>query len=517
MTEREHRETLLASDGLSGLYDPPGHIVLSKVQRAFDAHTATFAGRATFIAMHVREAGGHPVPLLFGGSPGFVRVSDVETLEIAVPAPAWPDDRLPLDDGALYEVGLLFVIPGVKETLRMKGHLARAAHATADTPFALAFRLENAFFHCAKAFIRSRLWDQPAADDAWTGVKPFRCVRKERESSVITSFYLVREDGGAPPPFSPGQHVQVEVDLPGEAAPLRRAYSLSCAPGQQELRISVKREAAPGRVSNFLHDHLDVGLSVRLGFPAGRFVLREDSDRPVVLLSAGVGLTPMVSMLDHLVATGSGRPVWFFHAAISGHEHAMSAHVRALATRYANVHVHVCYERPTAHDRLYGQFEDEGRLDIETLKRRLPWDDYDYYLCGPGPFMTALRDGLAAHNVQPDRIRWEAFGPPTPPAVLRAAPLASSPAPDAATGHTISFVRSGTRVSWSDRYKSLLDCAEAHAIPVRSMCRTGDCMTCATAILSGTVHHTADDIDLPEPGTALLCCAVPRGPLTLDL
>ncbi|GGF68520.1 hypothetical protein GCM10007301_30240 [Azorhizobium oxalatiphilum] len=515
MSEIELREQLLASAGLAGLYDPPGNIVLSKVQRSFDHHTANFVGAATFIALHVRDGKGNPFPLLFGGSQGFVRVINATTLRIAVPASAWPGDRLPLDGDATYEVGLLFVIPGVKETLRMKGHLAQAP----DAGFALEFRLDNAFFHCAKAFIRSKLWDQPVAEETWQGLKPFRCVRKERESAVITSFYLVREDGGAPPLFSPGQHVQVEVDVPGEPAPLRRAYSLSCAPGQNELRISVKREAAPGLVSNFLHDHVEVGTSIRLGPPAGRFILREDSGRPVVLLSAGVGLTPMVSMLDHLVATGSRREIWFLHAAISGREHAMSSHVRALAARHANVHVHVCYEHPTAHDRLYGQFEAEGRLGIETLKRRLPWGDYDYYLCGPGRFMTAFIEGLNAHGVPRDRIRWEAFGPATAPASPQAGTAGTSPTapPNVDEGPTITFARSGMSMPWTDGYTSLLEFAEAHSVPVRSICRVGDCMTCSTRILSGTVDHSPTDIELPGPGTALLCCAVPKGPLSLDL
>jgi len=520
MRELEARERLLASAGLEGIYDPPGMLVMDKVLTGFDRHTKSFVSRATFIAAHVRDAVGEPFPLLLGGQPGFARVSDGTTLEVEIVEDAWPNDELPPSNGP-YQAGLLFVVPGIKETLRMKGNV-EVVPGSGDSLGKVRLHLDTTFFHCAKAFIRSKVWDAPPPDEKWKGTRAFRCIRKERESSVITSFYFVRAAGEAIPKFAPGQHVQVEVPVPGHAGPLRRSYSLSCAPNQEFIRISVKREAPPAIVSGFLTDNVEVGSMVNLAYPSGRFMLNEESERPVVMLSAGVGLTPMIAILEHLVATGSKRQIWFFHAAVSGKEHAMGAHVRGLAERNENIHARFCYGRPSTNDRLYGSFDYEGRLSLDMLKRALPWDDYEFYICGPGPFMTALIDELRAHGVSPDRIRWEAFGPGAP--VISTADIAQpSPSTNAVqvansnSSCTVRFARAGKVVQWKEGDKSLLDIAEENQIPVRSVCRSGECLTCSTRILSGEVAYPVEPPEEPEEGSVLMCLAVPRGPVMLDV
>lgn len=519
MTLPERIEARAHAADVLGLYDPPNAIVLDKVLASFDRHTADFVAAATFVAGNLRAPWGEPVPVIAGGPKGFVRVVDPRTIEIDIVAEDWPGDRFRQPVVREWVAGLLFVIPGVKETLRMKGAATVTPLSGRDgSGVRLRLHLDNTFFHCAKAFIRSRLWDV-SSPTRWKGRRPFRCVRKARESATVTSFYLAPADGGPVPMFHPGQHVPIEIPRPGDDQPLRRTYSLSNRPGEDALRITVKREASPALGSAHLHDHVAVGDVLDLRAPAGRFVLDEDATRPVVLLSAGVGLTPMVSMLEHLVATGSARAIWYIHAARSGREHAMARHVREIAASRGNVHIHVCYGSPGPEDVAGRDFDSTGRLSIDLLKRILPWDDYAFYLCGPSGFMSDLIAGLGVMGVQPDRIRWEAFGP-SAPVVIGAEP--SRPPSDGepatvAAEATIEFRRSGKTVAWPTGCGSLLDLAEANGVPVRFSCRTGECFTCAARVISGDVAYPRALEDAPEPGTALICSAVPRGSVVLDL
>ena len=365
MTADASSAPITSDQDLRTIYDQPNPIVLNKVLARFDRHATTFIDAARFAVMNVEGPDGVPTPVLAGGPPGFARVMDEATLAIDVPFDAWP--RIDVARGAGgYAVAVILVVPGVKETLRCKGR-ATVAPATEDAVGAprMVFRIDNTFFHCAKAFMRSRVWDPPKAPGRWKGLRDFRCVRKVRESAVITSFHFVPADGGAPPTFQPGQHIPLEVG--GQGEPLRRSYSLSNRPGEDTIRISVKREAAPAVGSGYLHDNVDLGSIVRMRNPGGRFVLDQGSTRPVVLLSAGVGLTPMVSMLEHLVATGSPRRVWFLHAAISGREHAMGVHLREVARAHGNVRLHVCYDRPRPDPQAASAL---GRLRVLRLRSR---------------------------------------------------------------------------------------------------------------------------------------------------
>lgn len=518
-------ERLPMPEQLDGIYDPPSSISLDKVITRFDRHTTAFIEAATFLAAHVRDEWGDPVPVIAGGPRGFARVVDPVTVDIEIGRDSWPEDRLPLSPPQQYSVGILLVIPGVKETVRMKG--AATISRPSGQPEAglrMRLRIDNSFFHCAKAFIRSRLWDPPEVPARWKGLRTFRCVRKEAESAVIASFYFEPADGGPAPHFRPGQHIPVQIARPGRDEPLRRAYSLSSRPGEETIRITVKRERSSGLASGYLHDEVEIGSLVEMRSPAGRFVLDENSTRPVVLLSAGVGLTPMVSMLEHLVASGSQRRIWYVHGARSGREHAMSGHVRRIAQDHDNVHVHVCYAKPRGEDRPGVDYETKGRLSLDVLKRTLPWDDYEFYVCGPAPFMTAMMEGLAETGVRPDRIRWEAFSSGTPDLVRltgktagNLSPASVSAGAQVATDAVVEFRRSGKTVAWTSDQASILDLAEAHGVPVRSGCRTGECFTCSTRLISGEVRYAHDLDDVPEDGTVLICSATPQGALVLDL
>ncbi|OOC64156.1 NO-inducible flavohemoprotein [Paenibacillus ihbetae] len=247
----------------------------------------------------------------------------------------------------------------------------------------------------------------------WSGFKPFRVNRKVRESEVITSFYLVPEDGGPLASFEPGQYVSIRLQIPGEAYTLNRQYSLSDAPGKPYYRISVKREAEgtdtpEGKVSNYLHQSVEENGIVELSAPAGDFSLSLEDSSPVVLISGGVGLTPMISMLNSVVEAQPERKVMFIHAARNAGAHAMKEHVEQLAEMNPNISYRWCYSSPGAED---GGYHKRGWIDQAWLKDTVPGQSAVYYFCGPIPFMKTINDALLAMDIPSDRIHYEFFGP----------------------------------------------------------------------------------------------------------
>jgi len=258
-----------------------------------------------------------------------------------------------------------------------------------------------------------------AAEGGWTGWREFVVDRVVPESEVIKSFYLRPADGGPIMGFEPGQYLTFQLDTPDHGR-LVRNYSISCAPGGEQYRISVKRETAPsegagippGLASNFLHDHVGPGGRLRVSAPAGDFFYAERDGCPVVLLSGGVGLTPMVSILDTLVDRRAARPVFYVHAALSGREHAMKDHVRRVAAGHDDVNAVVFYEFPRDDDVLGEDYDVPGRITLDWVKRELPTGEADFYFCGPKGFMRMLALGLRAIGVHEEHIHFEFFGPP---------------------------------------------------------------------------------------------------------
>ncbi|QYJ23560.1 NO-inducible flavohemoprotein [Achromobacter sp. ES-001] len=262
----------------------------------------------------------------------------------------------------------------------------------------------------------SRLYAESAAKPGgWTGWRAFRIVGKQPESAEITSFYLAPSDGGKVPAYRPGQYLSVRVYIPELGLMQPRQYSLSDAPGQDRLRISVKREAAgaqtpAGRVSNTLHDRLQEGDVLDVAPPQGDFYLQENSDAPVVLLSGGVGLTPMVSMLNHLVRTDDKRQIRFVHGCRNRAVHAMRDHVNRIAAERGNVRKAVFYEEVGHADKAGEDYDHRGRVNLRAIADEAIVPGADYYLCGPAPFMAAQRSALLELGVEPARIHAEAFG-----------------------------------------------------------------------------------------------------------
>lgn len=349
-------------------------------------------------------------------------------------------------------------------------------------------------------------------------LRPFTVTRIVEESATIRSFVLEPADGGSVVAHQPGQFLPVALDIPGRDRPVRRTYTLSDAPDGRTYRISVKREAEPGLASNWLHDQVRVGDTIRALAPRGDFVLDADSRRPVLLLSAGVGVTPMIAMLNSLIGRNPdrlrhpGRGIWFVHAARDGAEHAFAGHLRALEARAPTLTTHIRYSRPRPQDVAGRDHDDAGHIDAALLRRLLPLDDYDVYLCGPAGFMQAMQEALAGLGVRPERIRSEAFAigsaAPVDPATL-APPVAEA---------KVEFRASGRSAAWDPSKGSLLDLAEAAGIEAPWSCRSGLCGTCAARVAEGAVTYAEPPAGAPRPGEALVCCAVPAsGRVVLDL
>jgi ferredoxin-NADP reductase len=359
------------------------------------------------------------------------------------------------------------------------------------------------------------------------GFRELKVVAKKRESSTITSFHLEPADADGWRDFRPGQFLVFRIPTPDGGTVLRN-YSVSCAPGiSGRYRITVKREAAPaaglpdGISSCHLHDHVQAGDVLVAEGPRGDFVLDEKSERPVVLLSGGVGLTPLVSML-HALALRSGRRIFFIHACDNGEVHALREEVDRLAASRSGILAHFCYRFPTEQDRVSGCFHSEGVISRELLQRLLPLDDYDFYLCGPSPFMQAVHGALRGLGVARQRIAYEFFGPATvledPVAGEGPATLPPvEPAQPVDGGATVEFRKSGLKAAWNEAAESLLAFAEQQGLSPDFSCRAGICGTCKSRLVAGEVSYFEEPLDEPVAGEVFLCCSRPKGAIVLDL
>ncbi|KRQ00915.1 MOSC and FAD-binding oxidoreductase domain-containing protein [Bradyrhizobium manausense] len=353
---------------------------------------------------------------------------------------------------------------------------------------------------------------------AWRGFRPFRVERKIVETNDVTSLVLEPADGHAGAAALPGQFVIIRFGPPDTAA-MTRSYSLSSQADAASYRLSIKREPH-GIASTYVADQLRPGDVVQLGAPRGSFTLRQDT-QPVVLLSAGIGVTPVLAMLHALAAEPSQRDVWWLHGARNGREHAFAVEVRELLTRLPHHHRHICYSRPDPGDRLEIDFDRVGHLDAALLRQLDLPGDADFYLCGPRPFMSDLTSGLRASGVAPDRIHTELFGagPSLTPGIVTSTKKTPPHVPEGAAGPgpMVTFARSGLNVRWAPSYASLLELAEACDIPVRWSCRTGVCHNCESGLSAGDVSYQPDPLDAPADGNVLICCARPHSDIVIDL
>lgn len=494
---------------------------------------ALIAAADTFFVASYSDEGGRRVDVSHrGGKPGFVRIGQDGVLTI-------PDFAGNLFFNTLGNIrlngkaGLVFVDFSSGDMLQLTGE----AEVVLDSPEIAAFQGAERLWRVRPTKIvrrRSVLpvrwvdrangaspnalitgdWDVAAARlkaaelaGRW---RPFRVRKIARESATIRSFELEPADGVAAIPHLAGQHLPIRLLLPGDERPVIRTYTLSVAPSDPFYRISVKRE---GRVSQYLHDQIREGDLIEARAPAGGFTIDAAEKRPAVLLAAGVGITPMIAMARHILFEGfrtrGVRRTYIFQAARTKAERAFDEELTALveAAQGAIRLTRVLGDTEGADG---DDFDLLGRLDMDALRAELPFDDYDFYLCGPPEFMQAIYDGLRGLNISDKRIHAEAFGPAS---LQRTPDLGGAPAkvgpPPATTSKPVLFMESSKEARWEPGSGTLLELAEARGLQPEFSCRAGTCGSCKTRVLQGAVSYLTPPTAPVAEGEALICCAVP--------
>ncbi|SAK55891.1 pyridoxamine 5'-phosphate oxidase-like FMN-binding protein [Caballeronia glebae] len=514
---------------------------LSPRARAMIAGADTF-----FVASYFDREDGHRLVDVShrGGKPGFVRLSDDGALTI-------PDFAGNLFFNTLGNIlvngraGLVFADFETGDLLQLTGD----AEVLLDSPEAAAFQGAERLWRFTPRRVLYRAQALPLrwkarGDGAspnslmtgdWTQVaerlkaaalanawRAFRVSKVVDESDAIRSFHLEPADGAGIVAHKAGQHLPIRVTLPGDAKPRIRTYTLSVAPSDGVYRISVKRD---GRVSAYLHDTLKAGGIIEARAPAGDFPIDPFEHRPVVLMAAGVGITPMLAMLRHIVYEGLRkrrvRPVWMIVSAHSLASRAFAQEIDALAQSAGGAVTVIRVLSDTNGAQLERDYDVSGRIDIDLLTSRLPFNDYDFYLCGPGAFMQSIYDGLRALNVSDARVHAEAFGPS---ALKRTADRGADVKPmrPAATEPVqIEFLKSGASAQWKPGGGTLLELAEASGLSPEFNCRGGTCGTCRTRVVRGAVSYESEPAFHVGDDEALICCAMPAAgegdTLALDL
>jgi len=351
----------------------------------------------------------------------------------------------------------------------------------------------------------------------WKGWREFKVSRKHRESQEITSFELKPLDGGPLPSFEPGQFLSIELNIPGQAKPVLRTYSLSDFPSGgeaiQHYRLSIKREPAakgenvpPGLASNFMHDQMVEGSSLRVRPPAGSFVLNTGSTKPIVLISNGVGITPIVAMAKAAISQPEQRQIWFVHGCRNGQFHAFRKEIAELSQANPNFNLHIAYSRPEAVDA--GHYQSEGHVD-GALLQALVDKDADYFLCGSPAFMQGLIGELQQAGIPPGAIHFEMFSSPR----RASSPAVASAAAEESCTTLVKFALTGRSAPWqgSDPTETLLEFAEAQGLKPAYSCRAGVCGTCACPLLEGEVSYLSEPTARVEKGSVLICVARAKG------
>jgi len=352
---------------------------------------------------------------------------------------------------------------------------------------------------------------------AWPGFKQLRVAQIRKESESVTSFVLVPIDGQPLPVFQPGQFVVLRLQIDPDKPALLRSYSLSDGPGGDHFRISVKSESN-GIGSAFLCNRTRPGDVLDVSAPRGVFTLRLN-ENPVVLISAGVGATPVMSMLHALAAERSRREIWWIYAARNRSEHSFAEESRLLLKQLSHGRSYVVYSRPAATDQPKMDFDGSGHIDISMLEKIGVSRNSDFYLCGPSAFLQSMRDGLRDWGAPTENVHAEIFGAleASTPGMARVDHTPHLPEGPAGSGPSVSFARSGITTAWDAKYRSLLELAEACDVPVRWSCRTGVCHTCMTSLISGSIRYDPEPLEKAAPGNTLVCCSQPDVDVILDL
>ena len=357
--------------------------------------------------------------------------------------------------------------------------------------------------------------EEPAP--AWPGFRQMRVAGIHKESASVTSFVLAPIDRQPLPLCRAGQFVVLRLRLDPCKPPVLRSYSLSDLPAADHFRISVKSELN-GIGSSFLCNRAREGDVFDVSAPRGSFTLRPGQN-PVVLLSAGVGATPVMSMLHALAAEKSQREIWWIYGARNRADHPFAEESRSLLKQLSRGRGYIVYSKPTATDQVGADFDAPGRIDTALLERIGVSRGSDFYLCGPSSFLHDMRNGLQNWGVLAGNVHMETFGSleSVTPGMAEVAHTPHLPQGVPGSGPSVSFARSGITAAWDPKFRSLLELAEACDVPVRWSCRIGVCHTCMTGLIDGAIIYNPEPLEKPAPGNVLVCCSQPSAGVTLDL
>ena len=382
--------------------------------------------------------------------------------------------------------------------------------------------LEQERLHHLVRAAKAELQQAEAGKATWNGYRKFRVDQKIYECDGVYSFYLKPHDGKPLPGFKPGQYLTLGLDIPGQTKQVVKCYSLSeCDAVKDYYRLTIKWEKSPkdkpeippGVGSTFLTQRVQAGDLVNVKAPSGHFYLDLAHTTPVVLMGAGVGITPVMTMANAIAASGSKREAWFFFVCRNGEEHILREDIDRLRP-FENLHIVVCYSRPTAKEIKGKHYDREGRLTPELLKELLPSNNYQFLMCGSGPFMKDMYTGLIAWGVPDERIHFEAFGPASVKRVGQLKP-ATAMVPEAA-GATVTFAKSGKTAIWDGTIGNLYELAAANQVRIDYGCGAGSCGSCAVAIRSGDISYKDAPGFAIEAGSCLTCVGIPKGNVILD-
>ncbi len=399
-------------------------------------------------------------------------------------------------------VGLQAMIVAIKTSTRRRRRSQRYAAERAE--------------FCRRLEAAAQVGRASKAIAAWSGWQKFRVAAIVDEAVDIKSYYFTPEDGRPLAPFAPGQYLTFRLPIDGESTPLVRCYSLSDRPRQDYFRVTVKRIPAqqnqlgslPGRGSNHFHNNVFVGDVLDVRAPAGTFLIDPAATEPLVLLGAGIGVTPLLSMLEAIVQTGQKREVHVLWGFRNGAEHPFKDRLAAICADNPQIRLHVSYSSPRPSDVLYRDYNHQGRVDLERVRQVLPSSNYLFYVCGPGALMETLVPALWEWGVPEAHVHFEAFGP----ASVRSASHGQSKSQPC----EVRFERSGRSAMWDGSLTSLLEFGEAAGVKMPSGCRAGSCGECMLAIRGGAIT-TIKQPGIPVPaGQCLACISVPAGELVLD-
>jgi ferredoxin-NADP reductase len=358
-----------------------------------------------------------------------------------------------------------------------------------------------------------------AAHPVAPGFRPLAVAAIDQESADVLSLSMRHPDGQPLPPAVPGQYLVLRLRRTGGRPPLVRSYSLSGPLSTECYRISVKTEPN-GAAGTYVRENVRVGDIIDVSSPRGSFIL-QSGERPVVLLSAGIGATPVLAMLYALAAARSTRQIFWLHTARDRQHHPFAPEVRRLMLALPHGRSYVCYTRPGSCDKMGEDFDATGHLSRSVFDEVGIPREADVYLCGPPGFMADMKEALAATGVAPERIHVEIFNGSesrTPGVVGAATRAPHLPTDKANTGPLVSFARSGIAVHWkASAYQSILELAEACDVPVRWSCRTGVCHNCESGLVSGAVAYEPQPLDKPADGNLLVCCSQPVRDVVIDL